>query len=117
MIACRIPMLVSGAGRAPVLVSVACRAALLTRSAFLSALVMAIAMAGPGTAQAGVRVFVTNEKSDNVTVIDAGTREVIKTIALGKRPRGVAASPDGRRVYISNSNSNSLSVSDAVTLA
>src|SRR5262245_66190339 len=101
MIACRIPMLASGAGRAPVLVSVACRAALHARSAFVSALVMAIAMAGPGTAQAGVRVFVTNEKSDNGTVIDAGTRKDIKTIALGKPPRRVAASPDGRRLALS----------------
>ena len=60
-----------------------------------------------------MRVFVTNEKSDEVTVIDASTRAVIKTIAVGKCPRGVATSPDGRRVYVANSNSDSLSVIDA----
>ena len=51
-------------------------------------------------------MFVTNEKSDDVTVIDASSRVVIKTIVVGKRPRGVATSPDGRRVYVTNSNSD-----------
>src|SRR5256885_17191457 len=73
-------------------------------------------MLGSARAGAEVRVFVTNEKSDDVTVIDAATRAVVGTIKVGKRPRGVAVSPDGRKVYVSNSNSDSLSVIDAKTL-
>ena len=38
---------------------------------FVPALLLALVLAGPGIAQAGERVFVTNEKSDDVTVIDA----------------------------------------------
>ena len=51
------------------------------------------------------RVFVSSEKSNDVTVI--GTEEkVLATIAVGQRPRGVTASHDGAKVYVANSDSN-----------
>ena len=61
-------------------------------------------------APAGPLAYVTNEKSDDVSVIDTATNKVVRTIKVGKRPRGVAISPDGQRVYISNGNSDSVSV-------
>jgi PQQ-dependent catabolism-associated beta-propeller protein len=67
-------------------------------------------------AHAELRIFVTNERSDDVTVIQAETGAVLKTIAVGKRPRGVTASADGKRVYVANSNSDTLSVIDAAGL-
>ena len=67
-------------------------------------------------AHAELRVFVTNEKSDDVTVIQADTGTVLKTLAVGQRPRGVTASADGKRVYVANSNSDSLSIIDAAGL-
>src|SRR2546430_3320342 len=82
----------------------------------LGTLVLLVLVIRPADASADARVFVTNEKSDDVTVIDATTRTVIKTIAVGKRPRGVAVSPDGRRVFVANSNSDSVSVIDATKL-
>ena len=39
------------------------------------------------------RAYVTNEKSDEVTVIDTATDKVISTIKVGQRPRGVLVSP------------------------
>jgi YVTN family beta-propeller protein len=58
------------------------------------AAIAAVALAlGPDPSAAELRVFVTNEKSDDVTVIAAATGDVLKTIAVGKRPRGVAGSP------------------------
>src|SRR5438876_258872 len=84
---------------------------------FAAPLLVAALVLGHARAGAEVRVFVTNEKSDNVTVIDAATRKVIQSIPVGKRPRGVAVSPDGRRVYVTNSNSDTLSVIDARSLA
>ena len=78
---------------------------------------LAVLVLGHTRAGAEMRVFVTNEKSDDVTVIDAATRTVVGTIRVSKRPRGVAVSPDGRRVYVANSNSDSLSVIDAKSLA
>jgi len=68
-------------------------------------------------AQAELRIFVTNERSDDVTVIQADSGTVLKTLAVGKRPRGVTASADGKRVYIANSNSDSISVVDAAGLS
>lgn len=46
------------------------------------------------------RIYVTNEVSGDLTVIDSGTRKVIATIPLGKRPRGIHPSPDGRTLYV-----------------
>src|SRR2546426_7856056 len=86
------------------------------RRSALAGVVLLVLAFGSTRAGAELRVFVTNEKSDDVTVIDAATRAVVGTIPVGKRPRGVAVSPDGRRVYVTNSNSDSLSVIDAKTL-
>jgi YVTN family beta-propeller protein len=51
-------------------------------------------------AAAGYQVYVTNERSGDVTVIDGTTFKVVQTIAVGKRPRGIHASPDGKTVYV-----------------
>src|SRR4051812_46129711 len=50
-------------------------------------------------------VYVSNERSGDVTVIDGGTDEVIATLPVGKRPRGIHCSPDGERVYVALSGS------------
>jgi YVTN family beta-propeller protein len=50
-------------------------------------------------------VFVTNEASGDLTVIDAATRAVIATAPLGKRPRGIQVSPDGKTLYVALSGS------------
>ena len=54
---------------------------------------------------AGYRVYVTNETSGDLTVIDSTTMDVVATIALGKRPRGIHASPDGKTIYVALSGS------------
>ena len=46
------------------------------------------------------QVYVSNEKSGDVTLIDGGGNQVLATIPVGKRPRGIHASPDGRTVYV-----------------
>jgi len=59
-----------------------------------------------GRAQAGgYRIYVTNERSGDLSVIDPATHEVIATVPLGKRPRGIHASPDGRTIYVALSGS------------
>jgi YVTN family beta-propeller protein len=45
-------------------------------------------------------VYVTNERSGDVTVIRGSDFSVAATIAVGKRPRGIHVSPDGKTVYV-----------------
>ena len=40
-----------------------------------------------------------------MTVIDSATNEVIATVPLGKRPRGIHASPDRKTIYVTLSGS------------
>lgn len=51
------------------------------------------------------RIYVTDEVSGDLTVIDSGTRRVLATVPLGKRPRGVHPSPDGKTLYVALSGS------------
>src|SRR5438067_412056 len=50
-------------------------------------------------------IYVTNEKSGDLSEIDSATLQVIATIPLGKRPRGIHASADNRFLYIALSGS------------
>src|SRR3954469_20311602 len=52
-----------------------------------------------------VRVYVTNEWSGDLTVINADTQTAIGTFKLGKRPRGIQPSPDGKSLFVALSGS------------
>jgi len=49
--------------------------------------------------------YVSNEDSGDLTIIAVETNEVVGTIPVGKRPRGVRVSSDGRTVYVALSGS------------
>ena len=57
--------------------------------------------------------YVTNGKSNTVTVIDLRTFQPAKTIPVGSEPTGVAANPKKNEVYVVNTGSNNISVIDA----
>ena len=65
--------------------------------------------AKPATATPGLQgpygIYVTNEVSGDLTVIDPATHTAIATLPLGKRPRGIRASPDRAQLYIALSGS------------
>jgi YVTN family beta-propeller protein len=46
------------------------------------------------------RAYSSNEDAGTVTVIDADRGAAIATIAVGKRPRGLTLSPDGKLLYV-----------------
>src|SRR5437773_11016530 len=50
-------------------------------------------------------VFVSNERSGDVSVIDGPTDAVVATFKVGKRPRGIHATPDGQRLFVTLSGS------------
>ena len=50
-------------------------------------------------------VFVSNERSGDVTVIDGNSDAVVVTFSVGKRPRGIHATPDGKRLFVTLSGS------------
>ena len=62
------------------------------------------------------RIFVTNERSNDISVIDGSTLEVERTIEVGDRPRGIGISPDGTELYIAVSEENVIAVIDMGTL-
>src|ERR1700753_4280607 len=56
-------------------------------------------------APAGPRIYVTNEVSGDLTIIDAATYDVGAIVPLGKRPRGIHASPDRKTISVALSGS------------
>jgi len=79
----------------------------------LSSLVFASASAW---ADPTYRLFVTNEKSNSLTVIDSRTGKVETTLEIGDRPRGVGLSPDQKTLYVALSEENSIAKVDVATL-
>ena len=81
--------------------------ALLLVGSFLGAVACGSASTPPATSPPTptVRVYVTNEASGNLTVIDASTQSVIATAPLGKRPLGIVVSPDKKSLYVALSGS------------
>ena len=62
------------------------------------------------------KVYVTNEKGNDVTVIDGGTLEVLGSYPVGNRPRGITISPDGTELYVCASDDNLVRVFDPGTM-
>src|SRR6476646_10210783 len=61
--------------------------------------------AQPEDTSTAPRIYVDNEVSGDMTIIDSGTYKVMATVPLGKRPRGIHASPDHKTIYIALSGS------------
>src|SRR5215472_6584464 len=53
----------------------------------------------------GPRLFISDETGGAVVVVDAGQRKVLQRIEVGKRPRGIRLSPDGKQVFVALSGS------------
>ena len=71
-----------------------------------------LAMAVPAHAH---EVYVTNEKDNTISVIDSKSLELVRTIKVGKRPRGITFSRDFKRFYVCASDDNAVQVYDTET--
>ena len=56
------------------------------------------------------QAYVSNQWSDNVSVIDLAASRVVDTLATGNGPAGLSLSADGRSLYVVNSFSSDISV-------
>ncbi len=76
----------------------------------------AFAICAASQAAAAELAFVSNEKDNTVSVIDTATLKVVKTIAVGKRPRGMVLTPDMKRLIVCAGDDNRLDIIDTETL-
>ena len=84
----------------------------LRRLAGATLLLSAVACAREGKREAataaaapGWLAYVSNEDSNELTIIDTGTDSVVATVPVGTRPRGVKVSRDGKTVFVALSGS------------
>ncbi len=61
------------------------------------------------------RIYIANEASNNVSVIDGETNEVVDTVVVGQSPRGIAVNTSTNRVYVANSADNNVNIISATT--
>jgi YVTN family beta-propeller protein len=66
--------------------------------------------ASPPAASTTPYAYVANEDSSTVSVINASTNKVVKTVTVGTYPTGVAITPNGSYAYVANSDANTVSV-------
>lgn len=62
------------------------------------------------------RLYVANEDSATLTVLDTKTGQVVARIPVGKEPEGVRVSPDGKYTLVTSEGDNAVSVIDTRTL-
>lgn len=60
-------------------------------------------------------LFVTNEKSNTISVVDGGKLQVIATIKVGRRPRGITFNQDMTRIFVCVGDDNRIDVVDVAT--
>jgi YVTN family beta-propeller protein len=63
----------------------------------------------------GSKLYASTGRGGTIAVLDTTNFTLLNTIAVGKRPWGIALSPDGRYLYSANGPSNDVSVVDLTT--
>jgi YVTN family beta-propeller protein len=85
------------------------------RGLLSAAVIVGLASVSPIAQGRTVRIIQTNAAGDNSHVIDPVTNKVIATIEGTEVPHGVAAAPDGKRVYITIESEKAVAVIDPDT--
>lgn len=57
-------------------------------------------------------ILITDEAGSCVNAVDGGSLKLVGCIEVGKRPRGLVASPDGKRLYVAVSGANVIAIVD-----
>jgi YVTN family beta-propeller protein len=72
-------------------------------SATLAALVAFSLLSACDGGRSGPLAYVSNERDGTITVISLANNQVVSTIKIGARTRGIRLSPDGKTVYVAAS--------------
>ncbi len=73
---------------------------------------MAVWLATAARPPAAFKAYVSNEKSNTVSVIDTEQLDVTKTIKVGQRPRGIEITRDGKFVFVAVGDDDSIQIID-----
>lgn len=73
------------------------------------------AIVGLSTPAIASLAYVSNEKDNTLSIIDTETQEVVETIDVGQRPRGILLSKDHTKLYICASDDDTVQVLDLAT--
>ncbi len=73
----------------------------------------ALAFASPANAYLA---YVSNEKGNSITIIDTDKLEAVKTVKVGRRPRGIELTKDGSELFICAGDDDTIQVLDTKTL-
>ena len=63
----------------------------------------------------GKWLYVSAEEADSVDIVDLAKNEVVKSVKVGNRPRGIGFLPDGSRAYVAAENADTVNVFDTAT--
>src|SRR5215470_6152282 len=75
-----------------------------------------VAFSSADAQQPKLRIVQTNSAGDNIHIIDAASNKVVGEIKGIEAPHGLAVSPDGSRIYVSEQADKTLVVIDGKTL-
>lgn len=64
----------------------------------------------------GKLLYVANEDTATLSVVDIASGKVKTRVAVGKEPEGVVLAPDGKYVCVTNESDNSITIIDTKTL-
>ena len=81
-----------------------------------SDLLLALLAAPPRARRRRRTAYVTNEKGNSITVIDLDKLEVVKTVKVGQRPRGIALSQGRAKLFVCLGDDDTIPILDTKTL-
>ena len=87
----------------------------MVRHSLMFLALLALLFGGGTPALAASFAYISNQFDGTVSVIDAATNTVTATVGVGLNPYGLAATPNGTRIYVANFGSNSVSVISTAT--
>src|SRR6201997_1480516 len=68
-----------------------------------------------GAQASAFTAYVSNEKSNTISVIDTDKFTVVKTIKVGQRPRGIELTKDGKFVLVAVGDDDTIQMIDTAT--